>query len=223
LSHIVAVTASPHDTPTGGAAMARDIHGRFAPKEPEALSPAYARRLARGTARGQSLSRTRGHATKAVPMWQSRRVFEVAPYRTSLEVLRQMRHGRSLYQASREAHVAPDTVRRYVGAALTRGPDGRYRAKPNDRLYRRMLFLDEHGRLDVEVANAREASKLAAYWAAVDHYLHTGETRALRRFDRLRLRLRDKSVRRFVTDPDVLDRLAHAGELSFEDLYELAS
>jgi hypothetical protein len=156
-------------------------------------------------------------------MWTSKSMFARESYRTSLEVLRQMRHGKSLYQASREAHVAPDTVQRAVGSALVRGPDGRYRANPNDRLYRRMRFLDELGRIDVEVASAREATKLAQYWAAVDHYARTGDTRPLRRFERMRLRLRDKSVRRFVTDPAVLDRLALAGELSFEDLYELAA
>jgi hypothetical protein len=208
----------------GGAAMAttRDARGRFAAKSLELLSPNYARRIARGAVRGQSLSSARGHGTKPVPMWATRRVFELESYRTSLEVLRQMRHGKSLYQASREAHMAPDTVRRYIGSALVREPDGRYRAKPSDRLYRRMRFLDERGRVDVEVASAREASKLAQYWAAVDHYARTGDTRPLRRFERLRLRLRDKSVRRFVTNPDVLDRLALAGELSFEDLYDLA-
>jgi hypothetical protein len=86
-----------------------------------------------------------------------------------------------------------------------------------------MKFLDERGLVAVEVANSREATKLAEYWGAVDHYLRTGDARSLRRFDRMRLRLRDKSVRRFVTDPKMLDRLARAGEVSFEDLYELAA
>jgi hypothetical protein len=207
-----------------GVAMAeRDVRGRFTSKPTEALSPAYRQRLERGRRRGVSLGAARGHGTRPQPKWASKASFTREPYRTSLEVLRQMRHGKSLYQASREQHIAPDTVRRYVGSALVHGSDGRYRAKPNDRLYRRMRFLDEQGRVDVEVASAREASKLAQYWAAVDHYARTGDTRPLRRFEHMRLRLRDKSVRRFVTDPTVLDRLALAGELSFEDLYELAA
>jgi hypothetical protein len=201
----------------------RDTRGRFAAKPREALSPAYRRRLERGARRKLSLSAARGHGTRPQPKWASKAVFTREPYRTSLEVLRQMRHGKSLYQASREHHIAPDTVRRYIGSALVRQPDGRYRPTSNDRLYRKLRFLDEQGRVDVEVASAREASKLASYWAAVDHYARTGDTRALRRFERMRLRLRDKSVRRFVTDPAILDRLALAGELSFEDLYELAA
>jgi hypothetical protein len=202
----------------------RDAHGRFAPKPREALSPTYARRIARGTAQGHALSRARGHGTRAVPAWQTATISALEPYRRSLDVLGHMRHGQSLYQASREQHIAPDTVQRYVGTALVRGPDGRYSAKPNDRLYRRMKFLDERGLLAVDVANSREASKLADYMNTVRAVIVDGaDPRRLKRFDRMRLRLRDKSVRRFVTDPDVLDRLAHAGELSFEDLYELAA
>jgi hypothetical protein len=204
-------------------AARRDAQGRFVSKSPETLSPDYARRLARGARRGFSLSRTRGHATKALPMWQTREVFTRPAYRTALDVLTKMRHGKSLYQASRAAHIAPDTVQRYVGAALVRGRDGRYHAAANDHLYRLMVFLDEHGRIDVEVANAHEARKLASYWSDIDHYLRTGVDRPLRRYERIRLLLRDKSVRRFVTDPAILDRLAHAGELSFEDLYQLAA
>jgi hypothetical protein len=54
-------------------------------------------------------------------------------------------------------------------------------------------------------------------------YLRTGDARPLRPFDRMRLRLRDTSVRRFLTNLDLLDQLALAGEVSFEDLYELAA
>jgi len=204
-------------------AAQRDVRGRFASKPPDILSPGYSRRIARGVAQGRSLSRARGHGTRPQPMWKSKELFQHEAYRTSLEVLRQMRHGKSLYQASRAHHIAPDTVRRYVGTALTRQPDGRYRAKASDRLYRPMWLLTEQGKVAVDVANSREASKLADYMSAVNVYLRTGNTRPLRHFERLRLRLRDKSVRRFVTDPEVLDRLALAGELSFEDLYELAA
>jgi len=201
----------------------RDAAGRFVAKARDALSPAYRRRLERAGAHGGSLSAARGHGTRAQPMWRSKAFFPRETYRTSLTVLSDMRHGKSLYQASRAHRIGPDTVRRYVGSALTRQPDGRYRAKPNDRLYRSMWLLTEQGKVAVDVANSREASKLADYMQAVNVYLRTGNTRPLRRFERLRLRLRDKSVRRFVTEPEVLDRLALAGELSFEDLYELAA
>jgi hypothetical protein len=204
-------------------ATRRDTSGRFATKPREALSPSYRARLERAERQGLSLGAARGHGTRALPIWSTKAVADREAYRKSLTVLVHMRHDSSLYAAARQEHIAPDTVRRFAGGALVREPSGRYRAKPRDRLYRRMRFLDERGVLWVEVASSTEASKLAAYWGAVDHYLKTGDQGRLRRFDRMRLRLRDKSVRRFVTNPATLDRLALAGEVSFEDLYEMSA
>ena len=82
-----------------------------------------------------------------------------------------------------------------------------------------MKFLMPDGTIDIEVYSSRAASKLGEYWAAVKHYAETGDARPLRAF-------RGKSIRtgkrtyRFVTDLDQIERLARAGELSFESIYE---
>ena len=204
-------------------AGARDPRGRFATKPREALSPGYHRRLERAAKRGQSLSEARGHAIAAQPMWLSRRAADRNGYHKALDVLSRMRHGESLYGASRAVHTTPDSVQRYVGQALVRDPRGRYTAAPTDRFYRRMRFWDARGQLWVEPANSREASKLASYANAVRLYLTTGDARALHRFRRMRLRVRGKIALPFVTDLDTLDQLARAGEFSFEDLYELVA
>lgn len=201
----------------------RTSQGRFAPKPTEELSSPYRRRLERATQRGQSLTAARGHTVKPLPMWRTREVLGKEAYRQSLDVLHRMRQGESLYEAARAEHVSPDTVRRYVGAALVREPGGRYRAKPTDRLARRMMFLDSHGMIMVEPANSREASKLAQYWAAVDHYLVTGDAARLWRFRRQRLRVTGKIQLPFLTSLEEIYRLARAGEVSFEDLYALSA
>lgn len=201
----------------------RNASGRFAPKAREELSPAYRARLERAARKGQSLGAARGHATAAQKVWQSRGALEREQYRRALDVLSRMRHGESLYGASRRVHTTPDSVQRYVGSALLRDARGRYFAKPDDRLYRRMKWLDARGITWVEPANSREASKLADYWAAIAHYVLTGDGRSLRRFRPMRLRTRAKLSLPFLTDLDAIDRLARAGELSFEDLYELAA
>jgi hypothetical protein len=209
----------------GGVSVAviRDAHGRFTAKPKEELSTSYWQRIERGQRRGLSLSRARGHETQAFPMWNTSAAAEREGYHKALNVLRRMRHGESLSVASRAEHTTPDAVRRYVGAALSRDQRGRFRANPTDRFVRRMKFVDAHGIHIVEPANSHEASKLAEYWAAVDHYLKTGDDRHLRRFRRMLLRTRNKLKLPFVTDLDTLDQLARAGELSFEDLYELAA
>jgi hypothetical protein len=204
-------------------ARGRDTSGRFAAKSREVLSPAYRARLERAERKGLSLGAARGHGIAAQKAWQSRGALEREQYRRALDVLSRMRHGESLYGASRAVHTTPDSVQRYVGGALARDRRGRYVAKPTDRFYRRMKWLNGRGLDWVEPANSREASKLAAYWAAVARYVTTGDDRALRRFRSMRLRTRTKLSLPFLTDLAALDRLARAGELSFEDLYELAA
>jgi len=204
-------------------AAIRDARGRFVPQEVEALSPDYRRRIERGSSRRKSLRETRGHGIRAQVMWRSSASLEKETYRKALSVLSRMRHGESLYAAARAEHTTPDAVQRQVGVALRRDHRGRYVSTPSDRYVRRMKFLDTRGVVIVEPANSREASKLAAYWAAVDHYLRTGDDRLLRPFRRKLLRVRGKIQLPFVTDLNTLDHLARAGELSFEDLYELAA
>jgi hypothetical protein len=82
-----------------------------------------------------------------------------------------------------------------------------------------MRLLDEQGVYPVEPADAHEAAKLARYWNAVREYLNTGDDHELRRFRDQRLRTRQNTVLPFLTDLDILDRLAGAGEVNFEELY----
>ena len=83
-----------------------------------------------------------------------------------------------------------------------------------------MRFLDRGGLTTVEPTSSAEASKLSADWNAVEHFITTGDDRRLRRFRRMRLRTRQKISLRFITDPDELERLGYAGQLSYEDLYQ---
>jgi hypothetical protein len=206
-------------------ASQRDGRGRFIALPREALSEGYRRRLERGAQRGRSLSAARGHGVKSLLQWQTSTVADHEGYRRALHVLVRMRGDKkeSLSAAARAVGTTPDAVRRYAGSALTRGASGRYEAKASDRLYRKMKFLDANGTRAVEPANSREASKLGRYWDALEHYLRTGDDHQLRRFRRQLLRTRDKTSLPFLTDLDTINYLARAGELSFEDLYELAA
>jgi hypothetical protein len=145
---------------------------------------------------------------------------ESPTYRKALEVLNQVRHGSSLSRAAKALGITPDTVLRYAGAGLERDKRGRWIAKPVDRLVRRMRFVDRYGLITVEPANSREAQKLARYWHAVHVYATTGDDRLLRQFERMRLRTRDKTSLRFMTDRAQLERLGNAGQFRFEDLYQ---
>ena len=137
----------------------------------------------------------------------------------ALEVLQRMRtDGESLTRAAREAHTTPETVHRYVGTALVRTRRGRWAATPSDRLTRHVWMFTKDGKVEVAIRGSRQASRVARYMAAVDGYLKKGDTDALAKFEGQGVRSRNQTYL-FLTDTEALERLAKAGEVSFERLY----
>jgi hypothetical protein len=68
--------------------------------------------------------------------------------------------------------------------------------------------------VEVDASDSTRASLVGSHWAAVRRYLEDGDESALRPFRRRRA-----GGHRFETDPNVIDELARAGELRFEDIY----
>ena len=137
----------------------------------------------------------------------------------AFEVLHLMRSkGRSLTAAAREARTTIQTARKYVPAALQQSPGGRYAATPSDRYTRRVWHLTPKGKEEVAIRGSRAAERVAAYMAAVDWYLRTGDTSRLAEFRGEGIRS-GKKLFPFLTNSAALDRLAQAGEVSFERLY----
>src|SRR5438270_13800868 len=127
----------------------------------------------------------------------------------ALDALAEMRRtGLSLTRAAGRAGTTPNTVRRYAGSALERGPRRRIIASSADRLYRRMPVLTTEGVREVELHGSRAASLIGRHWNAVQHYLRTGDESELREFS-------GKTVAglRLETDADAIDAGARTGEL----------
>ncbi len=141
----------------------------------------------------------------------------------TLDALQLMRReGLSLARAARRAGTTPNAIHRHAGRALERTGSGTYRAKPYDRMVRQIRFLTREGVIVLPVRDSRSASKIARYMGAVDHYLRTGDDVRLRRFRGKGVWV-EKRFRPFLTDLDLLDHLANAGEVSFEELYARAA
>jgi hypothetical protein len=147
---------------------------------------------------------------------------ELARNRGLAVLVRMRTEGKSLTGAIREVGTSKRTVVRYVGSALIQEPRGRYRAKPSDRFRRSLHFLTAEGQISITLHGSRLASKVAEYWAAVDHYLKTGEAARLKPFVGKTIRA-GKQFLPFITDPRILNRIANAGEVSFEDLYAISN
>ena len=124
----------------------------------------------------------------------------------------------SLARAAKEAATTPRTALRYVSGALRREESGHYRARPSDRLLRKLHFLTPEGPIILDVRGSRKASLISRYSSSVKRYLLTGRTDALAEFQGKSVMV-GKVRYPFLTDLRTLERLAHAGEVSFEDLY----
>jgi len=135
-------------------------------------------------------------------------------------VISKMRADRvSLHQAAREFGLDPRVVRRLAHSALRKHPNGRYTARPADRLLRVLIALTPKGKREVAVRDSRQASLLGEYWATVRKYLATGDSSGIGRFRRKRITDANGKRIQLLTDLDELDVLGSAGVLSFESLY----
>lgn len=155
----------------------------------------------------------RRRASRPLPRVQSE-----ARLRTIRGVTLMRREGMSLRAAALQSDTTPRTMLKYARQAL-RKRDGVYYAIPIDELRRPMRVLTEGGIAVVNVRSSGTASRLATYWNAVDTYLRTGDRRALAPFVGRRFSA-EGQVLPFITDSRLLDRLANAGQVSFEEIYE---
>jgi len=82
-----------------------------------------------------------------------------------------------------------------------------------------MRFLSPQGIIAIDVRGSESASRVGEYFNAVHVFLNTGDATKLKRFRGKYLQSGGKR-HAFITDLDLLERLAHAGEVRFEDIYQ---
>lgn len=69
----------------------------------------------------------------------------------------------SLAAASREYKLGPQTVLKWGKSGLRKGANGRYAAKPSDRLSRFMVVLTRVGKQEIAINDSRQASLIAEH------------------------------------------------------------
>lgn len=147
----------------------------------------------------------------------------------AIEVIGIMRNEKkNLKQAVRDFNrgypaerISSDAVVKYAGKALIKR-GGRWQAKRYDKLLRLMRFPTKQGVQLFEVHDSRTASSIAKYHSAMGRYLESGDITHLAPF--LGKTFTYKRVRYpFITDPELIERLAEAGEFQFESIYESSS
>jgi len=141
-------------------------------------------------------------------------------WRSVAHVIQKVRKERiSVTQAAKGIGIDRKKVINLGGSALRKRKNGRYEAKPFDRLLRVLNIPSSDGQKEVAVRDSRTASKIAAYSDAVHRFLQTGDESKLRTFRRLRINDATGNPIKLLTDKQELMRLGSAGVLSFESLY----
>lgn len=131
----------------------------------------------------------------------------------ALQVLSLMRsRGLSLQEALRRVGTTYETVFRYVGSAIEKGGDGRWRPTGEwDRLLRAMEVITREGAVTLYIRDSRSARKAARHREAVVDFLLKGDTRDLRRFEGESFEA-DGERYYLATDPELLRELASGSE-----------
>jgi hypothetical protein len=139
----------------------------------------------------------------------------------SLAVLALMRRkGLSFDAACNEVGIERKTALRHIGSQLRQAaPGGRYVATPHDHLPRTVHFITPGGPISITVHDSRIASRIAEYLNAVKSYFNRGNLSSLDDFKDQHFEA-SGATHQFVTDQETLDRLADAGLVSIEGLYQ---
>ena len=134
----------------------------------------------------------------------------------ALRAVRLMRdENLSLTRAARTEGVSPSTVRRYVPGSLEKRT-GRWRAHIGyrDRTPREIETISGGQRVAIITTNLSQASQLAKYKQAVEHYLGEGDDSLLRGFKGAVVEGYELE-----TDLDEIDRIYELGQLEDWRLY----
>lgn len=187
--------------------------------KPRDYKAEYARRIERGLARGLSRSQARGHPGIEELHASNGSNLNYDPRLE--EGLRAMIRGKPLREAAREAHVAPERLRRYVGSSeFAKKKGGRWTFE-HDQIVRDLLIYSDAQALTMKARGSETASRIGRYMNAVRRFLNTNDPRFLAPFrgDVVKDTRGHKHV--LETRENVLYQLAETGDATFEQVYKI--
>jgi hypothetical protein len=181
----------------------------------------YARRKAKGLARGLSVSQARGHP-RAGEVFASGKASTPASTDALESALKALRRGGSLKSAAALARVSPEVLRRFVkgkGLAVFDGrawtiTDTRPRDVP-------MIRGDQQHK--ITVPDHQTASEVGRHRDAVGQALRSGDFFPLKDFEGQGVHDAQGRFHPFETDPNALYRHAAKDEPAFHEIYRIIS
>jgi len=141
-------------------------------------------------------------------------------YDDSLEVLRLMRQGYKIKDASNEVGISPTTVKKYVGLALKK-KDNVLVAKSSDSLLRKMRIYEDGQEKWIQARGRKNASIIGQYHSAVGRRVDKNERNALELFKKIKIRDTKGKVHILETDSEnIFDIFDRREEPEFFTIYQ---
>ena len=144
--------------------------------------------------------------------------YQRAKRETALRVLgRSRRFNEPLSKAARDAHTAPETLRRYLGRSGFRKAGGRWKPTKTDSFLRRMAFYEDGRRKAVTVRGSKTASKIGKY----NHDVRTSlenparDPSVLKKWERRTFLDTEGRVHTFETDPAKIQSAVDRAEIEY--------
>ena len=144
---------------------------------------------------------------------ESDRAFE-AKKRAFAAIARMRRDGLSLSAACREEGTTPETVWKYLPAAIRRSKSGRWIATKSDPYIRSLSLPGLHGPVRVLAHGSEEARFASAYLSSIARWMQTGKAYELAPFHGKKI-----GELKLITAPRTLHALGDAGLLQLDSLY----
>jgi hypothetical protein len=186
------------------------------PKRIRDYAKEYLIRIARGLAGGRSRSHARGHARATdLPSNASPQPFKRSePLEDALKL---MKKGVSQKEASKQAGVSAETLRRFQKANTTSQRNGRRWVIVDTRPV--PVVMATRSKMRPVTVSHDAASDISRHWIAINLFLETNDASHLAAFVGKGLRDSKGVLHPFETRPNVLRKLDSVGELSFIDIY----
>lgn len=106
---------------------------------------------------------------------------QIIAYENSLEVIRQMRRGKTITSATKNVGTTIPTVKKYASSALQK-KSNRITVKKNDNLLRKMRMYENGKEVWVQVKGIRQAKLIGQYHSSIEKRMEQGQEDALDAF-----------------------------------------
>ena len=188
-------------------------------RKPRDYAREYQGRLQRAAAQGLSKSQARGHARPGEKTVSARPRPKVPDARLQIS-LKSLKSGAPLTKAAREGGISPERLRLYVTDHKLATKHGRrWIFRKRGVRWQAVIYTDAQAKI-VQVASAKQISRIAKYHNAVKRFLRTKSIASLKRF--VGVEIIDASGNHYLleTKPNSILRLTSSGEPTFEQFYK---